>query len=59
MHECMPVYIALHYQVSGACMALTRCVMNQRLIASLGPRLKPDIVRQYLYCLGISMVRVT
>ena len=36
----MPVYVALLCQVTGARMALMHCVMNQRLIASLGPRLK-------------------
>ena len=39
----MPVYVALHCQVSGARMALTHCVLNQRLIASLGPRLKGNV----------------
>ena len=43
-HECMhavtmPVYVVLHCQVSGMRMALTHCVMNQRLLFSQGPTL--------------------
>ena len=47
----MPVYVALRCQVSGACMALTHCVMH----AVVSYRAADVVVRQYLYCL----VRVT